>query len=55
MQTVVETDRFQRDVKLLGMSDEEHDEIVNFVAANPDAGDEIKGTGGARNCKKRES
>ncbi len=51
MQTVVETDRFQRDVKLLGMSDEDHDEIVNFVAANPDAGDEIKGTGGARKLR----
>src|SRR6476646_1752540 len=51
MQTVVETARFLRDVKSIGLSDEERDTIVNFVAANPNAGDEIKGTGGARKLR----
>jgi hypothetical protein len=51
MQTVIETESFVRDAKSVGLSDEERDAIVNFVAANPDAGDEIKGTGGARKLR----
>lgn len=51
MQTVIETESFLRDAKLIGLSDEERDAIVNYVAANPDAGNEIKGTGGARKLR----
>lgn len=48
MQTVIETELFLRDAKSIGLSDEERDAVVNFVANNPDAGNEIRGTGGAR-------
>jgi len=51
MQTVIETESFLRDAKSVGLSDEERNAIVNFVAANPDAGNEIKGTGGARKLR----
>lgn len=51
MQTVVETPSFLRDAKAIGLSDEELETIVSFIAANPDAGDEIKGTGGARKLR----
>ena len=51
MQTVIETEIYLRDAKATGMSDTERAEIVNFLAANPDAGDEIKGTGGARKIR----
>ena len=33
------------------MTEEERAEIVNFIAANPMAGNEIKGTGGARKVR----
>jgi hypothetical protein len=51
MQTVVETAPFLRDAKSAGLSDEEREEIVDFIACNPEAGDEIKGTGGARKIR----
>jgi hypothetical protein len=51
MQTVIETELFLRDAKSVGLSDEERDAIVNFVATNPNAGNEIKGTGGARKLR----
>ncbi len=50
-QTVIETEIYLRDAKATGMSDTERTKIVNFLAANPDAGDEIKGTGGARKIR----
>ena len=51
MQTVIETPSFLRDVKSAGLSDEERTEIVDFIASNPEAGNEIKGTGGARKIR----
>lgn len=51
MQTVIETELFLRDAKSVGLSNEERDAIVNFVATNPDAGNEIRGTGGARKLR----
>jgi len=48
MQAVVETGIYLRDAKSVGLSQEERTAIVDFVALNPDAGDEIKGPGGAR-------
>lgn len=51
MQTVIETPSFLRDAKFAGLSDEERTWIVDFIAYDPDAGDEIKGTGGARKIR----
>jgi hypothetical protein len=51
MQAVVETDIYLRDAKTLGVSEEERATIVDYLAGNPDAGDEIKGTGGARKIR----
>jgi len=51
MQTVVETEAYLRDAKAAKLSDDERKEIVNFTAANPGAGHEIPGTGGARKVR----
>jgi len=51
MQTVVETESYLRDAKATGLSDDERKEIVDFMAAQPDAGHEIPGTGGARKLR----
>ena len=51
MQTVVETESYLRDAKATGLSDDERKEIVDFIAAHPDAGNEIPGTGGARKLR----
>jgi hypothetical protein len=51
MQTVVETRIYLRDARAAGLSEEERKRIVDFVAANPDAGNEIPGTGGARKLR----
>ncbi len=51
MHTVIETQDFIRDAKAAGLSDREHKDIVDYVAVHPQAGDEIKGTGGARKIR----
>lgn len=51
MHTVVETPEYLRDVKRAGLSQEECEAIVAFMAARPQAGDEIRGTGGARKVR----
>jgi hypothetical protein len=51
MFTIVETPSFLADAKNAGLSDVERIEIVDFIAANPMAGDEIAGSGGARKCR----
>jgi mRNA-degrading endonuclease RelE of RelBE toxin-antitoxin system len=51
MQTVIETEIYLRDAKAVGLSEQERTAIVNFLAMNPDAGEEIKGTGGARKIR----
>jgi len=51
MQTVVELPEFIRCAKKLNLSDEEREDIVDFIASNPDAGDEISGTGGMRKLR----
>ncbi len=53
MQTVVSTPTFLSDVLQAGMSDDEVEGIVDAIAANPMAGDLIKGTGGARKLRHR--
>lgn len=50
LHTVVETPEFRRRVRhLLGQA--EHDALVDYLAANPDAGDVMPGTGGARKLR----
>jgi hypothetical protein len=51
MQTVVETESFLRDAKAAGLSEQERTTIIDFIALHPAAGDEIKGTGGARKVR----
>ena len=48
--TVIETPSFLRDAKRL-MDDEEREEIVAFLAQNPNAGDLLQGTGGIRKVR----
>lgn len=51
MQTVVEMPEFIRCAKKLGISEEEHEDIIDDLSSNPDAGDEIPGTGGMRKLR----
>ena len=50
--TVVETPGFLRDAAA-AMAESERDEVVYFLAANPDAGDLMPDTGGARKLRWR--
>ncbi len=50
MQTVVELPEFQRRCSALFL-DEERQEIVNYLAANPEAGKVLKDTGGIRKLR----
>lgn len=51
MQTVVETPDYLKDAKAAGIAEDERAVIVDWIAAHPDAGDEIRGTGGARKVR----
>ena len=51
MQTVVETPDYLNDAKALGLTEAERDSIVLWIASNPEAGDLIAGTGGARKVR----
>ena len=51
MQTVVETPDYLRDARAAGITDSERRAIVDHVAANPQAGDLIVGSGGARKLR----
>ncbi len=51
MQTVVETESYLRDARAAGVTDHERLGILDFIAANPDAGKEIRGAGGARKVR----
>jgi hypothetical protein len=48
--TVVETPEFIKQASQF-MSDENRREFINYIAANPDAGDLITGTGGVRKVR----
>ena len=50
MQTVAETPTFTRQAGKL-FSEEERRALIDFLAANPLAGDEIPGTGGVRKVR----
>ncbi len=51
MQVVVETPSFEVSAARAGMSPDVICELVTYLAANPDAGREIKGTGGCRKLR----
>lgn len=51
MQTVVETPDYLSDAKRARLTDKEREDIALWVAENPDAGDVIEGTGGARKVR----
>ncbi|WP_337875863.1 hypothetical protein [Elioraea sp.] len=53
LHAVVETPTFQRDAAASGMSEAEKTELIDHLAANPQAGDLIPGTGGARKLRWR--
>jgi hypothetical protein len=49
--TVVETPVFIRSAKKAGVTEDELDHIKTFLAQEPEAGDEMPGTGGARKIR----
>jgi hypothetical protein len=51
MHAVCETRAFRRAAVQVGMSDEETATLVDYLAANPTAGDEMSGTGGCRKVR----
>ena len=51
MHCVTQTHSFEAAAKECGMTDDERHKIVTFIAENPDAGDLIQGTGGARKVR----
>lgn len=53
LHAIAETPTFQRDAAAAGMSDAEKAELIAYLAANPEAGDIIVGTGGARKLRWR--
>ena len=53
MQTVAETPDYVADAKAAGMSMDEREAVIDHIAANPQAGDLIVGTGGARKLRWR--
>ena len=50
MLTVVETSVFARRVEKL-LSNEEHEDLLFYLALHPESGDEIPGTGGVRKVR----
>ncbi len=51
MQTVIETRSYLAQAADLGLSEDELKEIADFFANEPDAGELVKGTGGARKAR----
>jgi hypothetical protein len=51
MHTVVETSSYLADAKAAGLRESDRDAVVEMIAGNPEAGDEIAGTGGARKVR----
>jgi hypothetical protein len=51
MHTVVETPSYLADAKAYGLTEREKEVVVEMIANNPRAGDEISGTGGARKVR----
>lgn len=51
MITVVETPAFLKGVKRAALSENDHRELINYMAANPKAGVIMEGTGGVRKVR----
>lgn len=51
MHTVIETPAYLTSAKEEGLTDTEREAIISHLAANPDAGDIMAGTGGARKLR----
>lgn len=51
MQSVIQTSVFLTQAKRCGLSDEDVQEIVSVIAADPEAGAMMAGTGGARKLR----
>lgn len=51
MQSVLQTSTFIMQAKRCGLSDEELQEILSVIAADPEAGSLMAGTGGARKLR----
>ena len=51
MHTVIETPTFISKCRRYQISESDREAIIDFVAKNPDAGDVIKGSGGARKLR----
>ena len=51
MHTVIETPAYLASAKDEGLSEDERTAIVSYLAENPDAGDVMTGTGGARKLR----
>lgn len=51
LHSVIETPGFIADAKDAAIDQQGMKEIIDYIAANPDAGDLIKGTGGARKVR----
>lgn len=51
MQTVIRTPTFIADAKAAGLSEDEQDEMVKTIAADPLAGAVMEGTGGCRKLR----
>jgi hypothetical protein len=50
MQSVSELNSFRKAAKAAGMSEEDIEDLVDYLAANPDAGDEIEEPEAAASC-----
>ncbi|MGO8154412.1 type II toxin-antitoxin system RelE/ParE family toxin [Rhizobium leguminosarum] len=51
MHTVTELKSFRKAAVAAGMSDQDIEDLVDHLASNPDAGDEMQGTGGCRKLR----
>ena len=51
LHAVAELPQFLRDVKAAGLSEAEHQAVVDSIAANPRQGDEIRSSGGVRKVR----
>lgn len=51
LHVVAELPQFLRDVAAVGLSEAEHQAIIDAIAADPLQGDEIRGSGGVRKIR----
>jgi hypothetical protein len=51
MQTVTELKAFRKAAERAGMSEEDIDELIDYLGENPEAGDVMEGTGGCRKLR----